>query len=198
MVTRRSVAALAAAVAILSQAAPVSGQEPGGDDLGAGAAGCPVTETRVATWQGAVGRYPDGSPAPREPSAGWVIQQGLWLNLGEKATIIGHPPPPDYAPGGDPQGTYPGVVKPSGAIRVVSPWWRQRRARPAVLRATIRAFTGPERGATFNENDKPIRRTVRTTFLFPHQGCWRINAKSRNSRFSMVVWVVVDDPAPAP
>jgi hypothetical protein len=176
-----AVLTLAATVVALSVSA--AGVAPPDEDYGVTAAGCAVSETVVA--------LPPGQRTG-VPGAGWVNQDGLGQNIGEKGTIVGTP---DGRPPANPD---PGVVYfevKRGAIRQKYPWFRDRRDRGARGNLSVKGQTippGPKPLQTQIQNHRgPTKHVVPGSLSFPRTGCWRVNAKSGKARLSFVVWVTV-------
>lgn len=151
---------------------------PPDDDYGAGAAGCAVTESSVTRPPTFAAAFP-----------GWIAQNGLWVNVGEKSTIAG------TASGyGQPTDTLGGKVTPNGAIGTKSAVFRDHRAW-GLLRVRGRRLPGrpgSKRLRSFYSNHLGRKsKVVPGAMVFPREGCWRIKARSGKARLVAVVWVVI-------
>jgi len=153
----------------------VAGDSSPGDDYGAAAANCSVTNTQVAR-----------PPGVDYAEPGWIGQNGLWVNFGEQATMAA------TAPGGGlPPGTILAEVRPDGSIGSKVPWWRDRRAWGRLRVSAIRR-PGRDRlsRALYDNHLGPRSKVVPGTMVFPRGGCWQITARSGSARLAAVVWIV--------
>lgn len=174
-------AVLALAAVVVALSANASGEVSPDGDYGAAAAGCGVTKTQVA----------DVPRTPYGPTPGWLVGDGLWLGIGvDSAIVFGTRP----GQADESVNTYPGTVKPGGAIGGKFLW---RRAKRGAGRLWIMGHSQPGStrfriDTTKNTNVQyPRRKFVPSSVYFPGPGCWSITAKSGKARLNFVAWVAV-------
>lgn len=149
------------------------------NDFGAAEANCEVTKA-------AVGRPPTGP----HPEPGWITEDGLWVNIGEKSTIFAS------RTDGAPPGTISATPGPGSSIRAKVPWVRERRAFGALHVRGRRRPGGESLTRAFYDNHLgPTSQVVPGAIVFPREGCWLITASSGQATLRAVLWVVRSDEA---
>ncbi|MDP9188174.1 MAG: hypothetical protein M3O25_02875, partial [Actinomycetota bacterium] len=124
---------------------------------------------------------------PFGPTRGWLVGDGLWLGIGvDSAIVLGT----RGGPARESVNTYPGTVKPGGAIGVKFLWRRAKRG-SGRLWVMGHSQLGSTRFRIDTGKQYPRRKFVPSGVYFPGPGCWSITAKSGKARLSFVVWVAV-------
>jgi len=169
-------AALAVVIVLSAEPSNGDGSDVEEEPLAAASGGCPVSETKTSRAPGLPGSEP-----------GWIVEDGLWINVGERATVVGLKEDETYWP----PGTMFGQLRRNGTVSAKFQWRRDRRAWGR-LRVSGRLMSGRGRPVKANVSDAqgPRSRIVPSTLFFPRVGCWRISARTRSAELTAVLRVV--------